>query len=161
MDYPNTSLDSVAGCRHPQHHPMTAARSWERVVPRGIRNNNPLNIRIGNVWLGEVDNPTDPNFEQFVSMEYGLRAAFVLLRRYIRHYKRQTITDIITAWAPASENHTQKYIDTVSSLMGTSPDAPLLYEDVDAMTRLVDAMVYVECGQHVPMDKIMKGYSLA
>lgn len=140
---------------------MTAASSRKREVPRGIRNNNPLNIRIGNVWLGEVANPTDPEFEQFVSMEYGLRAAFVLLRRYIRHYKRQTIADIIQTWAPASENHTQKYIDTVSRLMGIAPDVTLRFEDFDAMAQLVDAMACVECGQHIPMDKIHKAYFLA
>ena len=43
-------------------------------IPRGIRNNNPLNIRIGNQWLGERANPNDPAFEQFVAMEYGIRA---------------------------------------------------------------------------------------
>lgn len=57
------------------------------IIPRGIRNNNPLNIKIGNNWLGEVTDPTDPIFEQFVSMKYGLRAAFIILRRYIRVYK--------------------------------------------------------------------------
>ena len=82
-------------------------------IPRGIRNNNPLNIRIGNQWLGERANPNDPAFEQFVAMEYGIRAGFVLLRRYIRHYKRTTIAAIIEAWAPASENNTQRYIDMV------------------------------------------------
>ena len=40
-------------------------------IPRGIRNNNPLNIRIGNQWLGERPCPNDPSFEQFVSMECG------------------------------------------------------------------------------------------
>ena len=68
-----------------------------KTIPRGIRNNNPLNIRIGNTWLGEVADPSDPSFEQFVSMQYGVRAACVLLRRYIRHYKRQTIQAIISA----------------------------------------------------------------
>lgn len=43
------------------------------MLPRGIRNNNPLNIKIGNDWKGEVPN-TDGTFEQFESMEYGLRA---------------------------------------------------------------------------------------
>mgnify|MGYP007032335315 CR=1 FL=1 len=41
----------------------------QKPLPRGIRNNNPLNIRIGNVWLGEVQSPDDPEFEQFVSMK--------------------------------------------------------------------------------------------
>ena len=36
-------------------------------IPRGFRNHNPLNIRIGNTWLGEVADPTDSDFEQFVS----------------------------------------------------------------------------------------------
>ena len=65
------------------------------IIPRGIRNNNPLNIRIGNQWLGERANPNDPAFEQFVAMEYGIRAGFVLLRRYIRHYKRTTVAAIV------------------------------------------------------------------
>jgi hypothetical protein len=33
--------------------------------PRGIRNNNPLNIRIGNDWQGERKPNTDGAFEQF------------------------------------------------------------------------------------------------
>ena len=68
---------------------------------RGVRNNNPLNIRIGNAWLGEVKNPTDKEFEQFESLLYGLRAAFVLIRRYIRRYGLCTIRQIVTRWAPA------------------------------------------------------------
>ena len=44
---------------------------------RGMRNNNPLNIikseKIN--WQGEVKPSTDPNFAQFETLEYGLRAA--------------------------------------------------------------------------------------
>ena len=43
---------------------------------RGMRNNNPLNIikseKIN--WQGEVKPSTDPNFAQFETLEYGLRA---------------------------------------------------------------------------------------
>ena len=35
----------------------------EKKVPRGIRNNNPLNIRKGNNWQGERHPQTDPAFE--------------------------------------------------------------------------------------------------
>lgn len=131
------------------------------MIPRGIRNNNPLNIRVGNVWLGEVKNPTDPHFEQFNSMEYGLRAGFVLLRRYIRHYKRLTIEDIISSWAPSNENNTRAYIDTVVKVSGIPRNEILHYRDKDAMCKLVDAMCYVENGTHVSMEKISKGYDLA
>lgn len=131
-------------------------------LPRGFRNNNPLNIRIGNVWLGEVDTPTDPHFEQFVSMKYGLRAAFVLLRRYIRHYKRQTIAAIISAWAPSNENNTNRYIDMVSQLMGIAPDAPIDYSDQDTMVKLVQAMCVVENGRPLPDEKLIyQAYQMA
>lgn len=130
-------------------------------LPRGIRNNNPLNIRIGNTWLGEVPRPTDKAFEQFVQMEYGIRAGFVILRRYIRRYNRRTITDIVSAWAPSNENNTKAYIETVSRLTGIPADKELKYEDMDTMVKLVDAMIQVECGQRVQESLIKKGYRIA
>lgn len=130
-------------------------------IPRGIRNNNPLNIRIGNTWLGEVPNPTDPDFEQFISMVYGVRAGFILLRRYIRHYHRTTIPQIISAWAPSTENNTTKYIDTVCEVSGIPQDATLDYYNKEQMFRLVDAMIYVENGQHISEQHIRDGYRFA
>lgn len=130
-------------------------------IPRGIRNNNPLNIRIGNVWLGEEPNPTDPEFEQFTSMVYGVRAGFILLRRYIRHYHRTTIPQVIAAWAPSNENNTTKYIDTVCEVSGIPQDATLDYYDKEQMFRLVDAMIFVECGQHISEQHIRDGYRFA
>lgn len=131
-----------------------------KIQPRGIRNNNPLNIRIGNTWLGERDHPTDQEFEEFVTMEYGLRAAFLILRRYIRRYKKNTVTSIVSTWAPSSENNTIKYIDTVCAKTGLLPDQPIDYEDNCTMCKLVDAMAFVECGQHVDMKKIEKAYAM-
>ena len=130
-------------------------------IPRGIRNNNPLNIRIGNVWLGEVREPTDPDFEQFISMYYGVRAGFVLMRRYIKHYKRTTIPAIISAWAPANENNTQRYINNVSQLSGIPIDAQLNFNDEESMIALVDAMIVQECGRHVDREILRKGYRAA
>ena len=130
----------------------------KKPIPRGIRNCNPLNIRIGNVWLGEVPNPTDNEFEQFVSMFYGLRAGFILLRRYIRRYHLSTVPDIISRWAPGSENNTVKYIDTVCQLSGIAPDVQLDYGDEETLVNLVDAMILVECGQHVDRSTIIKAY---
>lgn len=131
------------------------------VVPRGIRNCNPLNIRIGNTWLGERPNPDDNEFEQFTSIEYGIRAGFIILRRYIRRYHLNTIRLIISRWAPSNENATESYIKSVSTQMNLDADCELKYEDSVTMCKLVDAMILVECGQRVDMDKINKGYSLA
>lgn len=133
----------------------------KKVQPRGIRNNNPLNIRIGNTWLGERPNPTDPAFEEFVTMEYGLRAAFLILRRYIRRYKKNTISSIVSTWAPASENNTLKYIDRVAQMTKLSPDEPIDYYDRDTMCKLVAAMAHVECGLPIDDAKIIKAYDMA
>ncbi len=133
----------------------------QKIIPRGIRNNNPLNIRIGNVWLGEVTNPTDPDFEQFCTVEYGLRAGFVILRRYIRRYGHNTIRSIVSRWAPSNENNTAAYINHVATQMKLDADAPLKYEDEQTMCKLVSAMCLMECGQKVDEKKIAKAYEMA
>ena len=133
----------------------------KKILPRGIRNNNPLNIRIGNTWLGERSNPTDPAFEEFVSMAYGLRAGFIILRRYIRRYHRNTIKQIIETWAPVTENATQKYVDCVCQRTGLRPDVAIAYEDRDTMAKLVQAMAFVECGQEIDIKDILNGYEMA
>ncbi len=129
--------------------------------PRGIRNNNPLNIRIGNVWLGEVKNPSDLEFEQFCEMKFGLRAGFVLLRRYIKHYKRTTIPEIIAAWAPSCENNTTRYVDNVAQLSGISPTQTIKYEDKETLVKLVSAMIVVENGMQVDEKVICEAYEIA
>ena len=130
-------------------------------TPRGIRNNNPLNIRIGNTWLGEVPNPTDSEFEEFVSVRYGLRAAFYILRRYIRRYGRNTPVKIIRAWAPAVENNTQRYIEVVCKRSLIAPDEVIDYADKKTMVRLVKAMAFVECGVQLDDDVVGSSYDIA
>lgn len=132
-----------------------------KVVPRGIRNCNPLNIRIGNTWFGERANPDDNEFEQFVNMECGIRAAFVILRRYIKRYHLNTVELIVSRWAPKSENQTASYIDHVCRMMGVKKDALIAYEDKQTMCSLVAAMAKVECGEAIDEKAISKGYDMA
>ena len=133
----------------------------QKEKPRGIRNNNPLNIRIGNVWLGEVKENTDGEFEQFTSMIYGLRAAIVLLRRYICHYHLNSIAQIVSRWAPSSENNTRLYINFVSERLGIANDVQIDIYDKVTICRLVEAMAYYECGSSIPKDAIEKAYDLS
>lgn len=130
-------------------------------ISRGMRNNNPLNIRIGNVWLGEVSNPTDPDFEQFVHIKYGLRAAFVLLRRYINHYRRNTVPMILAAWAPSTENNTTKYIDFVCQRANITSTQSLTYTDRPTMIQLVKAMAKYESGADIDENTIGQSYDMA
>ena len=133
--------------------------------PRGIRNNNPLNIRKGNNWKGERPNQKDRAFEEFVSMEYGIRAGFIILRKYITGYngltnKFNTIEQIIRRWAPPTENATQKYIDFVAKDMGISPRLHLGFGNKGQMVNLVYAMIFVECGQRIDKEVIASAYDM-
>ena len=97
------------------------------MLPRGIRNNNPLNIRRTQTqWKGLRAQQTDAGFAQFETMEYGWRAAFYLLTRtYYHKYRLYTIRGIVSKWAPPVENNTKAYIENVSRLTGIQPDEPL------------------------------------
>lgn len=81
---------------------------------RGIRNNNPANIRRGCNWKGLAKVQTDREFCQFVTMTWGVRALLVTLRTYVVKYRLHTVREIITRWAPPSDgNNTEKYIEYV------------------------------------------------
>lgn len=130
-------------------------------VPRGIRNNNPLNIRIGNSWIGEVASPDDDEFEQFVSLRWGFRAAFIILRRYIKRYRLNTVALIVSRWAPRSENDTEAYIVDVVLGSGIKSTDIIKFEDRETMVRLAIAMARVECGCPVSIKDAYQGYDLA
>ena len=142
----------------------------------GQRNNNPLNIRRGKtLWKGEKTPSTSPvkgenkkasplrgglegsAFCRFESPAWGIRAAFCLLRTYRNKYKAVCIEDIITRWAPPSENDTAAYIRTVCKLTGFGGKERLTE---DKWPRLIKAMAIVESGWHLPEETINKGYEL-
>lgn len=135
-------------------------------LPRGIRNNNPLNLRRSSTkWLGKSANPTDPAFEQFATMTLGVRAGILNMLNHIRASNRAltvpTLAWEVSKWAPASENNTAAYIETVCKLSLLRPETILRVDDRDTITRLVRAMIYVENGQHIDFDIIQRAYTLA
>ena len=123
-------------------------------IPRGIRNNNPLNIRIGNKWKGLKTPNTDGAFDQFISVQWGYRAAFIILRNYICKYKCNTVRKIISRFAPSSENNTAAYIKMVCTKTGYKPDQELqpTYSD---LAKLVYAMAWVE-SMAVPSTAVLR-----
>ena len=148
--------------------------------PRGIRNNNPLNIRkSADKWQGQI-NPSgngngngngnnsspkgDAEFVQFYSMEYGWRAAFVILcRTYYGKYGLKTIRDIVSRWAPAKENNTEAYIRHVSDYTGIAPNKVLgsPQEHPTQWLLIGYAMAVVENGKALPAVAMLKGFALA
>lgn len=128
-------------------------------LPRGLRNLNPLNIRIStDKFVGEVQPSTDKAFKQFQTMAYGYRAAFKILRNYINNYKCDTIRKIISRWAPETENNTLAYVMTVSDRSGIAPDAILSADNREEMVRIVAAMSFVENGQEAEMVDVLDGW---
>ena len=104
-------------------------------LPRGLRNNNPGNIkRNSDVFQGEKTS-SDKEFKQFKSMAYGYRAIFKILSNYYRNYKLDTIRKIIGRWAPENENNTNAYIKAVSDYAGIPADDPININDREQMRR--------------------------
>ncbi len=115
------------------------------LLPRGIRNNNPGNIRITNDrWQGMSEVQTDGAFVQFVSPQYGFRAMTRILRNYHRR-GINTIQTMISRWAPTNENHTAAYVNFVSKTMGIAPTVEL--DLSQSLLPLMRAITIYENGQ--------------
>ena len=130
-------------------------------LPRGLRNNNPGNIRNNNdLFQGEVRPSKDKSFKQFKTMAFGYRAMFKILSNYHKNYKLDTIRKMITRWAPPKENHTEKYIQFVSDYAGIPADDPIDINDREQMIRIVAGMSKIENGRDADMSDVVTGWNL-
>ena len=137
----------------------------EKIVPRGIRNNNPLNIRRGSNWKGLREVQTDPDFCQFKTMVWGIRAAFRLMRNHITgfggtHPRRETVAELVSVWAPATENNTKVYIASVCKWADCTPASHIDPHDDILIIRIARAMAKVECGVWLDVELFNKAYEL-
>jgi len=124
---------------------QTAGGGPRRGGPRGLRNNNPGNLRATDIpWQGKVGN--DGSFEQFATPEDGLRAA---AKNLVAGASKgaNTIRTAIARWAPPSENDTDAYIQRVSSALGVDPDAPIDLSDPKVNAAVLGEIVGHENGQ--------------
>lgn len=117
------------------------------MTARGIRNNNPGNLRHGEDWLGLAPVQDDQNFCIFTEMHFGVRALLKTLRTYVERRGCDTVRKIITRWAPENENDTASYVLHVATACRRDPDEglnfeadPLLYLDI------AKAIARHECG---------------
>lgn len=130
-------------------------------MSRGLRNNNPGNIRNSStVWIGEVTPSKDKSFKQFKSMAYGYRAAIKLLQNYRKLHNCQTISDFIKRWAPPSENNTSGYISRVCSEMQVPNTYIPDIEDKNTMCAFAAAISLVENGVPAIMEDVYAGWEL-
>ena len=131
--------------------------------PRGIRNNNPGNIRRnGDPWQGLAKDQTDREFFTFQSAVYGIRALARLLITYQDKYGLCTIEGIITRWAPVIENNTASYIQAVARNTGFSALQTLDMHRFEHLKPVVEAIIQHENGQQPYSDtEITKALVLA
>jgi len=122
--------------------------STQEKLSRGVRNNNPGNLRrTDTAWQGLADQQTDPDFFMFKSPIYGIRAmARVLIAYQVKHGLR-TIRQIIGRWAPPNENDTAAYVEAVSADMGFPADKALDMHAYADLRPLVEAIIKHENGQ--------------
>ncbi|WP_299368329.1 hypothetical protein [Winogradskyella sp.] len=112
--------------------------------PRGIRNNNPGNIKYSasNNWLGKIplSENTDGTFEQFETFAYGTRAMLLLLTNYINS-GRDTLGLIVDDWDLGNPSYLTYLIDET----GFAANQPL-QADKATLKAIARPMVIFENG---------------
>ena len=148
----------------------TMKRRKTDMLPRGLRNHNPLNIRkSAQLWQGQRSH--DGTFCIFESNEWGYRAAFRILRTYNRKYNVYSVREIIAKWAPPEDrNNTPAYIERVCRESGLRETDLIVVDSWMEERRndaiwLVWAMAKVENGDRFisfdDLKEVKKGYELA
>lgn len=129
------------------------------MATRGIRNNNPGNIRVSkDQWEGMTGD--DGAFVTFDSPESGVRA----LGKNLLSYGRQgydSIEKIINRWAPPNENDTKTYIDSVVAATGIPATQSLDLSDPDTLSSLAQAISFHETGSRYDPEVYQKGVARA
>ncbi|MDR8523840.1 hypothetical protein [Shewanella fidelis] len=147
-DYLNFDFGSLFGSTPKPEKPYQVEGS-NVILPKGIKNHNPLNIEAGrDQWQGMIGN--DGRFIIFESVHYGIRAAARIMRNYNTKYGLNTVQGIVNRWAPPSDNNpTESYIAFVASRAGVDAQSPLSMADYP---QVIAAMIHFENGYN-PYDE--------
>lgn len=120
-------------------------------VPRGIRNNNPGNID----YVGQAGATLERPGGRFARFETAFDGLKAMARQLLRYFdgkttgrRLQTISEIISTWAPGNENNTAAYIKRLSDMMGVSPNARLNLRDPSTMSALMGGIIHHENGRN-------------
>lgn len=116
----------------------------DKKLPRGVRNNNPGNIELGDPWQGMREKQTDGRFAQFETAAYGIRALARTLITYQDKYGIRTVSAAINRWAPPVENDTGAYVRAVQKAVGGEM---VDMHDYQYLRPLVEAIIRHENGK--------------
>lgn len=127
---------------------MTATNNRIGTPPRGIRNHNPGNLRrSSDPWQGLAQEQTDPDFFQFASAKWGIRALARTLISYQDRVGITTIKKMIGRWAPPNENDTDAYVRAVAANVGVGAGDKIDLHDYSRLRPMVLAVIRHENGQ--------------
>ncbi len=116
-------------------------------LPRGIRNNNPFNIRKSPTeWKGEVIG-LDDTFETYDTPIDGIRAGCKILRSYKHKYGIDTVRKCIERFAPPNENDTSAYMIQVAHELNVGLDDIINLDDEGTLFLMARAIIRHENGQ--------------
>lgn len=124
---------------------------------RGLRNNNPGNIKHNskNNWQGKAPVQTDPTFVQFTAPAYGIRAIAATLLTYQKSHGLSSVRGLISRW---SETDQAPYIRNVAAAIGTGPDDAIdLRARPDLLRGIVVAIIRQENGQQPYSADVING----
>jgi hypothetical protein len=109
---------------------------------RGIRNNNPGNIRYNaaNQWQGQTGQDS-AGFATFDTAANGVRAIAVILKNYSAHYGLSTVDGLIRRWSATDQD---AYVANVSAALGVGPYDSIDVTDPATLTAIVDAIIAQE-----------------
>ena len=131
-------------------------------ISRGLRNNNPLNIRRNNTrWKGLAAEQKDSAFFSFTAPCWGYRAAFITLKNYKRLHGLSTLAEWVARWAPPVENDTVGYTAFVERKSGVARDTVVDVADKETMCSVVAAMSQMENGTPAKMADVEEGWALS
>lgn len=122
--------------------------------------NNPFNIRANedNNWNGKTTLP-GAAFESFDTIEHGIRAGIKILKTYFEKYDLNTVSGIISRFAPDTENNTKAYIDFVSKKLGVDP-YETLSDDKETLWELSQAVCAMENGYQLNREEYEKAWEM-
>ncbi|XST64759.1 structural domain protein (plasmid) [Escherichia coli] len=133
---------------------------------RNYRNNNLGNLVFANQEGATLEAPNakgEQRFARFNTPEEGIRALANQVSSYYNgtsaaagHQKLQTVSSIISKWAPPNENNTNQYIDNVSKYLGVSPNEKIDVSNPEVMTQLVRAIATKEGGNPAVNNEFIK-----
>jgi hypothetical protein len=128
-----------------------------------VRDNNPGNLELNpaDPWMGLAREQTDAPYCIFIDATWGFRALAIDLRNSCAA-GRDTITKLITRFAPPPENKTGAYIADVSQRTGIAADAELDLSNAETLRSLCRAIAIHEAGGwKFSDDDLAQGISLA